>query len=156
MDYVHTEIQTETIAEIQISYHPKLEPSERTAITCSRDAYILLASLWDKGRLELQECFMALYLNNSQGVIGYHTHTVGSTSSVVVEKRILMAIALKANACGMILAHNHPSGRLRPSEADLDLTKQMKEGGKFFNVNILDHLIISSQGYYSFADEGVL
>ncbi|MEO1263177.1 MAG: JAB domain-containing protein [Bacteroidota bacterium] len=156
MDYVHSETDTETIAEIQVSYHPKLEPSEQTVITCSRDAFLLISSVWDSGRLALQESFVALYLNRAQRVIGYHLHSIGTTGAVTVEKRILLAIALKANATGIVLAHNHPSGRLRPSEADLDLTKQMKEGGKLFNINILDHLIISSQGYYSFADEGTL
>lgn len=66
------------------------------------------------------------------------------------------AAAKKANACGIILAHNHPSGNLQPSQADIDLTKKMREGGKLLEIQVLDHVIVTAEGYYSFADEGFI
>lgn len=74
----------------------------------------------------------------------------------MADPKIIFSVALKAMASGIIVAHNHPSGNLNPSQTDLDLTKKMKEGGKFLELQLLDHVIISSEGYYSFADEGLV
>jgi DNA repair protein RadC len=90
-------------------------------------------------------------------VIGaYHAFTGGITGTVA-DIRIIMAVALKAMACGMVISHNHPSGSLKPSSADKQLTDKIKEAGKLMDINLLDHIILSPEGtFYSFADEGEL
>lgn len=74
----------------------------------------------------------------------------------MADPKLIFAAAIKANACGIILAHNHPSGNLSPSQADIDLTKRMKEGGKFLEIQVLDHVILTTEGYFSFADDGLI
>jgi DNA repair protein RadC len=74
----------------------------------------------------------------------------------VADPKIIYQIALKANACSIILAHNHPPGNINPSEADIQLTRKMVECGKFLDLPVLDHLILTSEGFYSFADEGLI
>lgn len=74
----------------------------------------------------------------------------------MADPKLIFAAAIKTNACGIILAHNHPSGNLQLSQADIDLTLKMKEGGKLLEIQVLDHVILTSEGYYSFADEGLL
>lgn len=72
----------------------------------------------------------------------------------MADPKLIFAAAIKANACGIIMAHNHPSGNLSASQADIDLTKKVKEGGKLLEIQMLDHLIVTTETYYSFADEG--
>jgi len=79
----------------------------------------------------------------------FYTHTVA-------DPRLIFVAAIKANVCALILTHNHPSGNLNPSQADIDLTKKMREAGRFLEVSVLDHIIITSESYYSFADEGLI
>ena len=74
----------------------------------------------------------------------------------MVDPKLIFAAAFKANVSSVILAHNHPSGNVQPSQADVQLTRKIKEGGKFLDLPILDHFIITTEGYYSFADEGIL
>jgi DNA repair protein RadC len=74
----------------------------------------------------------------------------------VADPKVIFQVALKANACSMILAHNHPSGNLQPSESDIRLTRKLKDAGLMLDLPVLDHLIVSSEGFYSFADEGLL
>jgi DNA repair protein RadC len=80
----------------------------------------------------------------------------GGISGTVADPKLIFAAALKASASSIILAHNHPSGSLKPSEADIRLTKKLKEGGLYLEIPVLDHIILSKEGYYSFADEGLL
>jgi DNA repair protein RadC len=89
-------------------------------------------------------------------VLGYCQISSGGLSGTVADVRIIMQAALKSNACSIILSHNHPSGNLIPSEADKDLTKKIREAGKFLDIPALDHLIITSETYFSFADEGLM
>lgn len=82
----------------------------------------------------------------------------GGVSSTVADAKIILATALKVVACSMILSHNHPSGALKPSESDIDLTNRLKEGAKLLDISVLDHIIVTSQydAYFSFADEGII
>ena len=82
--------------------------------------------------------------------------STGGVSGTVADPKLIFAAAIKANACGIILAHNHPSGNLHPSQADIDLTKKMKEGGKLLEIQLLDHVIVTTEGYSSLADEGFI
>lgn len=122
-------------------------------ITCSKDVFEIMQPLL--GDLDHEE-FWVLLLDNSNKVRYKLTLSKGGMTGTVVDVRILFKEALDHRATGIILCHNHPSGKLKPSEADIQITKKIKEGGKIMDVQLLDHLIVTEFGYYSFADEGIL
>ena len=144
------------VAEIQLSYKTKVKPSQRPKISSSKDAYSILLDTWDDEKLEFVEQFKVLLLNRANRVLGVYEVSTGGVSGTVADPKLVFAAALKANASAIILAHNHPSGQLKPSDADLKLTQKLKEGGKFLEIPVLDHIIVTSEGYYAFADEGML
>lgn len=144
------------IAEIELIYRSKVKPSLRPQISTSYDAYDLLANTWDDSKLEFIEQFKILLLNRANKVIGIFEVSSGSSTGTVADPKLIFAAAIKANACGIILAHNHPSGNVKPSSADIELTKKIKQAGTFLEIQVLDHLIVTSEGYFSFADEGIM
>jgi DNA repair protein RadC len=144
------------VAEIQLIYKTTVKPSLRPKIDSSKTAFEVLKFSWDDNRVEFIEQFKVLLLNRANKVLGIFEVSTGSPTGTVADPKIIFVSALKANASGIILAHNHPSGNLKASQADIDLTKKLCEGGKLLEIKILDHLILSSEGYYSFADEGLL
>lgn len=143
------------VSEVKISYLNKLQAADRPRITSSRDAENILRANWSDD-MELLEEFLVLFLNKANQVTGLFRASRGGTSGTVVDVKIIFAAALKALASGIIVAHNHPSGNLQPSQADIDLTRKIRKAGEVLDIPVLDHLILSSNGYYSFADEGVL
>ena len=151
----NNEVNMLNISEIEVSYAPSVTPSERIRITSSSDAEQVFRGIW-KQPLELKECFYALFLNRANKVLGYQLISIGGVSGTVVDPKIIFQTALKANASSAILAHNHPSGNGKPSEADIQLTKKLKEAGMFLEIAVLDHLILLPVGYTSFADDGLI
>ncbi len=126
---------------------------DRPKITSSRDAFNAIAPLI----VDLpHEEFWILLLNRSNIVIGRERISTGGVAGTVVDAKLIFKTALQSLAPAIILCHNHPSGNLRPSQADIDITKKLRKGGESIDVTVLDHLIVSERGYYSFADEGVL
>lgn len=144
------------VAEIQLSYKSKVKPSLRPKVSSSKTAYEVLLQFWDENNIELVEQFKILLLNRANKVIGIFNLSTGSTTATVADPRLIFVAALNSNACGIILSHNHPSGNLTPSQADIDLTKKLKEGGRLLDINVIDHIIVTTEGYHSFADEGLL
>jgi len=144
------------VAEITLSYSTNVKPSLRPKISGSRDAYELLLSNWDQSRLEFQEQFKAMYLNRANKVLGIVEISSGGISGTVADPKLIFAGALKACASGIIVCHNHPSGNLSASQSDIDLTKKLKEAGKFLEIQMLDHIILTTEKYFSFADEGLI
>ena len=104
--------------------------------------------------LDYREYFYILCLNRNNKVLGYCQISAGGLTGTMADVRMIMQTALKSNSCSIILSHCHPSGNLEPSEADKDLTKKIQEAGKVLDIAVLDHLIITSESYYSFTDEG--
>lgn len=151
---MNTELLSQ-VSEIAISYRPKIKASERPQITSSRDAEAILRHSWSDD-LELLEEFVVLFLNKANKVTGLFRLSRGGTCGTVVDAKLVFSAALKALAQGIILAHNHPSGGLQPSQSDIVLTKKLKSGGDLLDIAVLDHLILTSEGYYSFADEGMI
>ena len=139
------------IAEIQVSYNTNSRVKHK--ITSSASAYQLLKSYWNDGRLELQEEFKVILLNRANEVLGIYNMSMGSISGTVVDIRLLFAVALKCNASGILISHNHPSGNLNPSEADKELTKKIKQASEIFDIKLIDHIIVTHLGYYSFVDK---
>jgi DNA repair protein RadC len=144
------------VPKIQLSYNLKAKPSQLPKISCSREAYNVLLPAWNTSTLEFVEQFKVMLLNRANKVLGICKVSTGCTTGTVAEPKLIFASCILANACGMILAHNHPSGNLTPSRADIDLTKKLREAGKLMDIQVLDHLIVTSEGYYSFADEGLI
>ena len=131
----------------------KANPSS-ISISTSRDAYEVLLDQYDDHLLDLREELHVLVLNRRNSVLGHYPITTGDQKGTVVDVGLLIAILTAMRAGAFILAHNHPSGNLKPSLADERITKSVQEIGELINVSLLDHLIISRDGYYSFADEG--
>ncbi|MCF6168808.1 JAB domain-containing protein [Lutibacter sp.] len=145
------------VNEIKISYKEKIRISKSIAIKSSTDAGKLLFEHWDKNTIGLQEAFIVLLLNNSNKVKGIYHLSTGGLTGTLVDIRILFAVILKSLSIGIILAHNHPSGKLQPSEADKQLTQKIKKAAVLFDVKVLDHLILIPNGeFYSFSDNGLI
>lgn len=141
------------MAALELGARKKQCVSKVAKIIGSSDAYDQL-----RGHMEdlNHEVFWVLYLNQNNRVIGSEKISEGGITGTVIDVRILLRKALERLACGIIIAHNHPSGNLSPSEPDQKITKQIDHACKLMDVALLDHLIISSSGYYSFRDEGKL
>lgn len=144
------------VSEIQVSYRPGFKAGERPKVTSSLEAYSVLRPGWDEDRMELLEEFKVILLNRPNRVLGVMLVASGGFAGVMVDPKLVFSVALKCGAHGMILAHNHPSGELMPSTADISLTAKLKAGGKLLGIEVLDHLILSTDGYYSFGDEGMM
>ena len=140
-----------TIKEIRVSYSSG--NSHKVKIRNSKDSYELLKSCWSMNTIELQEEFKILLLNRNHQVLGIYPLSKGGVSGTLVDAKLVYSVALKCNASSIIVAHNHPSGNLNPSESDLRLTKKLKQAGTYLDITLLDHLIITKNGYYSFSDE---
>ncbi len=125
----------------------------RPRISSSRDAFNVIAALLTD--LHHEE-FWLLLLNRANEVFARERLSIGGTSGTVVDLKLVLKTALNARAAGFIAIHNHPSGNLEPSRADIELTERLKQGGKILDLPMLDHLIVSERGYYSFADEGMI
>lgn len=145
------------VNEIQISYQENANIYNTATVSSSVDAGHILYKSWNKNTIALNENFKVLLLNNSNKVKGIFELSSGGIISTLVDIRMLFSVVLKSLSVGIILAHNHPSGKASPSEADRDLTQKIIKAGKLFDVKVLDHLIILPNGkYYSFADNGIL
>lgn len=124
---------------------------EKPKITSSLDAYKLMAALL----MDLpHEEFWILLLNRANRVLSREQISQGGVTGTVADAKIIFRKALEGKATSIILFHNHPSGNLRPSQADIDLTRKLTEAGKNLEITVLDHIIVAERGYYSFADEG--
>jgi len=146
----------QNVAEVELIYKTKIKSSERPQITCSRDMAELLKSCWNEYKIELVEQFKIILLNRANRVLGIVDISTGGVGGTVADPKIIFAAALKANASGLIISHNHPSGNLNPSRADQELTQKLKLAAQILDINLLDHVIITNEGYYSFSDEGLL
>ncbi len=140
-----------SFSEIQITYQRKgLGPK----IQSSKDAYELLLPNWLD--MDYVESFYAILLNRGSCVLGVCKISTGSVSGTVADPKKIFQTALKANASGLIICHNHPSGQTKPSENDKQITNKCKEAGRFLDLPLLDHIILTKESYFSFADEGML
>jgi DNA repair protein RadC len=140
-------------AALELGTRRNTEENHKTIITHSSDvANYLRAKLQHKNH----EVFVAVYMNRSNRIRHHEVISTGGITGTVADPRIILKRALEHDATAIILCHNHPSGSLKPSKADEDLTYKIKEAARYFDIQILDHIIVSDEGYYSFADEGLL
>jgi DNA repair protein RadC len=144
------------VSEIYVGYKSQVKASDRPTVTSSKDTAELFRSLFDDETLDFQEQFLVLFLSRNNSVVGYYPTSKGGMTGTVADPRLIMAAALKVPCCAMVLAHNHPSGNLKPSRADEQLTTKIKEAGLLLDIRVLDHIILTRDGYFSFADEGII
>ena len=142
------------VSEIEVTYNTGNTP--KIKIKSGEDAYNVLLDSWNLNTLELQEEFKVILLNRINEVLGIYSLSKGGITGTVVDQRLIFAVALKCNATGIILCHNHPSGNLKPSDADITLTKRIKKCADFMDITLIDHLIITKNNFYSFSTEGKL
>ena len=141
-------------AALELGHRRRLsETSVKPTIISSKQSFEIIHPILS----DLQyEQFWALLLNNANKFIKTIMISDGGTAASVVDPKKLFRLAIENNATAMILAHNHPSGQLRPSTSDSEITKKLVEGGQLLGIRVLDHLIVSSEKYISFADEGLM
>ncbi|UAB84662.1 DNA repair protein RadC [Zunongwangia sp. SCSIO 43204] len=142
------------IAALELGRRRRLENAlERTKITSSRSVFELMQPII--GELPHEE-FWIIYLNNSNKVIDKLQLSKGGITGTLVDVRLTLKKALELGAVALILAHNHPSGTLKPSMADKNLTQKLKTASESLDIKVLDHLIVTEMSYFSFADEAIL
>ena len=149
--------QQTNISEVRLVYRTKVKASDRPQVKCSKDAFDIFIESWDLDSIEHIEEFKFMLLTRSNKVLGIAPISKGGISGTVTYVRIILQAAIKSNASGLIVCHNHPSGNLNPSESDTKLTQKIKESGNIMDIQLLDHLIITPEdSYYSFADNGYI
>ena len=141
-----------TVGEVELTY--KSTSKTRSKIYSSEDAYKVLLPTYKKGTICYKEYFKVLFLNQANQVLGYTLISEGGITETSVDVRVILQAALLTNSVALVLAHNHPSGNPRPSRQDMEITKQVKEAARLMRITVIDHLILTDAGYYSFADEG--
>lgn len=144
------------VPELNVTYTRANARVFKGNIRSAQDVAEFLKSTFGKDEIELQEQFIVLYLNQKCDIIGYYRHSKGGITATVADVRIIIGAALKCAAVSMAIAHNHPSGNLTPSDADHKLTAKLKDAAKLVDVRLLDHLILTREQYFSFAEEGLL
>lgn len=146
-----------TISEVSLTYKTKVRASERPQVNNSNDAFELFYSSWDNNTIEHVEEFKIMLLNRANKVLGIASISKGGISGTVIDVKLIFQYAIKTNSSSIIVVHNHPSGNKEPSEADIKITRKIKEAGNYMDLVLLDHLIlIPDKEFYSMADNGII
>ena len=140
------------VCEVKLVYKTKYNISERPHIRQPNDCYKIFRDSWDMDTIEHKESFKLMLLNRSNRVLGVCSISEGGINGTIIDVRIIMQYAIKANANGIILCHNHPSGNLSSSESDKAITKKVKDAGVLLDITLLDHIIITKSYYKSLMD----
>jgi DNA repair protein RadC len=144
------------VAEIELIYKSKVKLSLCPEIASASVAVKVLRKYWDTDKINFIEQFKVLLLNSATKFLGIYEASNGSTTGTTCDPRLVFVAALKANASGIILAHNHPSGNIKPSVADTELTTELRLWGELLQIPLLDHIILTSESYFSFANAKIL
>ena len=144
-------ITVRIVEENQVMYSDTLQK-----FSDSKTAHKIAMGFWDKDDLSMAEGFYCLYFNSQNKPICWAQISLGSLNSTIADPKVIFSHAVLCAATGFICFHNHPSGNLRPSQADIQLTKKLQNGAKLLDINLLDHIIVSpnEEEFYSFADNG--
>lgn len=145
----------EKLKEFQVKSVKNNNNFKSTKITKSSDAYNVIKQFYF-GDIDIFESFFILLLNRSNQTVGYAKISQGGIAGTVVDVKIIAKYCIDTLCSGVILAHNHPSGSLKPSDADKRITKVIKEGLNLLDVQVLDHIILTEDNYYSFGDNGLI
>ena len=143
------------VCDVKLTYNTKVKSSERPVIVQAADVYKLLIDyVYDKDIIQYKECLKLILLNKAGKLLGVAHISEGGINETSADIRIIMQAAILGNASSIILAHNHPSGSLKPSAQDDLVTTNLRKAAKLFNITLLDHIIVTDSGYYSYLDEG--
>jgi len=143
------------VSEIQVSYRPAI--GRKPIIVSALDVVTEALPFFKDGTLALQEQFLAMYVNRANRLLGVYPMSMGGITGTSVDIRLILSVALKIVASGLILVHNHPSGNLQPSQSDKEMTERIQEACQYFEIPVLDHVIIDPEHrYFSFAENGLL
>lgn len=143
------------VSEIQLKYKP--QPITESLRSSREIHQLLIKRIFDEETVGYKESFKVLLLNQANKLIGYTTISEGGLTSTVVDVRVVMQTALVCNATSIIIAHNHPSGNLMPSNQDDSLTRKIKSACELMDIRLLDHIVVTPfNSYYSYSDEGRL
>jgi DNA repair protein RadC len=136
----------------------KLKKGEalKAKIGNSNDAADIFRQVWDKDSLDIYESVIIIFLNRHNNTIGWYKASQGGLSGTIIDNRLILVTALNCLASGIIICHNHPSGNLQPSEADIKVTQKLKDATSLLDIRLLDHIILTEESYLSMADEGVI
>jgi DNA repair protein RadC len=149
--------QQTTISEVRLVYWTRIKASERLQVKCSKDAFDIFMENWDLDSIEHIEEFKLLLMNRSNSVLGIMPVSKGGLFKTVTDVRVILQYAIRVNASGIIICHNHPSGNVQPSESDIAITRKIKESGIVMDIQLLDHLIIVPESNcFSMGDEGIV
>ncbi|HSY60335.1 MAG TPA: JAB domain-containing protein [Cytophaga sp.] len=148
--------QNQIIPEFHISLKMKAKPSELITITDTESAANAARRCFDADSIEWVESFIVIALNRANKALGFYKISSGGITATVADPKVILQFALLSNATSIILVHNHPSGNLKPSFADEQLTKKIDEAASYLDIKVLDHIIVTTEGSYSFVDEGLL
>ena len=139
------------VGEVELVY--KKKSNKKIKILQSSDTIEYLRSIWPSD-MSIRECFLILFLNRCNNIISHYIVSMGGINGTVIDVRMIAKAGIDCFASGVILSHNHPSGNINPSDEDIKLTKKISEGLKLLDMQVLDHIIISDNEYYSFIDNG--
>jgi len=142
--------------QIRVRWSKKVLKEDLIIIRKSEDIARCLREVFNQDTFGWTEEFIILCLNKANVVTGFRKISSGGMTGTVADPKVIFTVALNVLATSIILAHNHPSGNLKPSRADEELTEKIKQAGKFLDIAVLDHIILSEHGYFSFSDEGLL
>lgn len=151
-----TDLDLTKISEVQLVYHRKIKASDRPKIKQSEDAYALFRENWNSQTINLFEEFKVMLVDRNLRCMGVSTVAMGGITGLYVDNKIIFGLALKARACNLMLAHNHPSGNPTPSKADIRLTERICKAAQLLDITILDHIILTDEGFTSFASDGLI
>ncbi len=144
------------IAEMSLAYKASHPVETLPSITSPQEAAEYLRSIWDKNTLELREEFIVVLLNNAKKVLGWSRISTGGSTATIVEPSAVFQTALLGRADSFICAHNHPSGNLKASNADISLTARLTNAGKLLGITLDDHIILTRSSYLSLKSEGLM
>lgn len=143
------------VCDVKLTYNTKVKSTERPLMVLADDVYKLLIDyVYDKEVIQYKECLKLILLNTACNLLGVAHISEGGINETSADIRIIMQAAILGNASYIILAHNHPSGNLKPSAEDDLLTTNIRDAAKLFNIRLLDHVIVTDCGYYSYSEEG--
>ncbi|WP_445665129.1 JAB domain-containing protein [Fodinibius sp. AD559] len=145
-----------SLAEVKLKYNSKQSIEECPEITSPDKAEKVLREIWDEDSIQLKEEFVVLLLNNAKRCLGWSKISSGGATSTIVDPATIFQVALLANATSIILAHNHPSGNIKPSKSDKDLTHRIYKSGEMLGIKVEDHIVITINEYFSFRANNIL
>lgn len=156
-DSMKTNINIQQVSEIKVSYHPKVETKNRYSVYSPDEAYkLLMKEAFNDDTLEYKEYFKLILLNKAKKVLGITTISEGGMDGTVVDVRLILQVALLTHSRYIIIAHNHPASLLQPSKHDDDITRKIEKAAQLMDITLSDHLIVTRENYYSYANEGKL